>query len=84
MQIILKFPDVFTSVLADEEVKAALGIKLPEKPALPMVEAVRLYFKLAISIRQWNTLTKTINTQVPQVYGLLPSYTRMRRWCVSA
>jgi hypothetical protein len=51
----------------------------PEKPRLSAVEAIRLFFKMPISIRQWNTLTKTFDAEVPVVYGILPSYTRMRQ-----
>jgi hypothetical protein len=37
---------------------------------------------MAVSIQQWNTLTTTLNTEVPGVKGILPSYTRMQQWFV--
>jgi hypothetical protein len=82
VQMVIMFPQVYTAVFSDEEVQNCLGITFPEKPRLSVVEAIRLFFKMAVSIRQWNTLTKTLNTKVPGVYGILPSYTHMRQWYV--
>jgi hypothetical protein len=82
VQMILMFPQVYMAVLSDEEVQNYLGITFPENLRLSVVEAIRCFFKMGVSIWQWNTLTKTLNTEVPGVYGILPSYTHMRQWYV--
>jgi hypothetical protein len=82
VQMVLMFPQVYMAVFSDEEVQNCLCIKFTEKPRLFVVEAIRLFFKMAVSIWQWNTLTKTRNTEVPGVYRILPSYTHMRQWFV--
>jgi hypothetical protein len=82
VQMVLMFPQVYMAVFSDEEVQHCLGITIPEKPRLSVVKSIGLFFKMAVSIRQWNTLTKALNTEVPGVYGILPSYTHMRQWYV--
>jgi hypothetical protein len=82
VQMVLMFPQVYMAVFSDEEVQNCLCIKFTEKPRLSVVEAICFSFKMAVSIWQWNTLTKKLNTEVPGVYGILPSYTHMRQWYV--
>jgi hypothetical protein len=81
VQMVLMFPQVYMAVLSDEEVQNCLCIKFPEKPRLCVVEAICLFFKMAVSNQHWNTLTKTLNTEVPGVYRILPIGLQATRTC---